>query len=152
MEPMLRRLLGEQIEIVINSAPEVASVQADPGQVEQVILNLAINARDAMPDGGRLVFDLANAAPAHGRPGDVAQGLQVVLSVTDTGTGMDSATAARVFEPFFTTKPVGKGTGLGLATVHGIVRQSGGTVSLYSELGRGTTFKIHLPQADREAA
>jgi two-component system, cell cycle sensor histidine kinase and response regulator CckA len=149
MEPMLRRLLGEHIEIVARSAPDVAPIKADPGQIEQVILNLAINARDAMPEGGTLTFDLANAPNAPRPAGsDAAEGPHVLLSVTDTGTGMDAATAARIFEPFFTTKPMGKGTGLGLATVHGIVRQSGGTISVYTELGRGTTFKVSLPQAN----
>jgi signal transduction histidine kinase/ActR/RegA family two-component response regulator len=150
VERMLRRLLPPDIQFETHLAPALGLVMADPGQVEQVLINLAINARDAMPDGGRLTIETANVDTP-----DVAHsmnGAHVLVTVTDTGTGMRPETKARVFEPFFTTKGVGKGTGLGLATVHGIVEQSGGRVTLDSELGKGTTFYIRLPRhvgADR---
>ena len=152
MKKLLRRLLGEDVELIAASLPATAKILVDPGQMEQVIMNLAVNARDAMPRGGKLVietsevvFDGAYAAkPVGSKPGP-----HVVMTVSDTGVGMDKATQARMFEPFFTTKEVGKGTGIGLATVFGIVRQSGGTIWVDSEIGRGTTFRVHFPVADR---
>jgi PAS domain S-box-containing protein len=155
MERMLRRLIGEDIELVTSFAPDLWPVRADPAQVEQVILNLAVNARDAMPAGGTLTIRTCEAdldpAFAGAHPG-ASPGPHAVLSVSDTGYGMDAATLSHVFEPFFTTKPAGHGTGLGLAMIYGIVKQSGGYISAESRPGQGTTFTVYLPRAEAQGA
>jgi len=153
LEPILQRALGEISRVKLRLADDLGQVKADPGQLDQVLLNLALNARDAMPDGGTLTVETVNVVvdehQAIARAVDpVAPGAYAALIVTDTGTGMDRDTLSHVFEPFFTTKAVGEGTGLGLATVYGIVKQSGGFLSVYSEPGHGSSFRIYLPLAD----
>ena len=150
---LLRPLLGDDIEILIVPKSAAAVVEADPGQLDQIVVNLAVNARDAMPHGGKFILETAavkfDDAFADQRQ-SLTAGKYVLLSVSDTGSGMDEKTASRIFEPFFTTKEPGKGTGLGLATVYGIVKQGGGHILVYSEPGHGTTFKIYLPSADHK--
>ena len=149
--PMLHRLIGEHIDVRIEASPEIGMVHADLGQMEQVIVNLAVNARDAMSNGGTLVIETSNVEIGEGHATKhmtVKPGRYISLAVTDTGIGMDEKTASQVFDPFFTTKGKSQGTGLGLSTVYGILKQSGGAVDVYSEPGRGTSVKVYLPRVD----
>jgi nitrogen-specific signal transduction histidine kinase/CheY-like chemotaxis protein len=151
MEGVFQHLMGKDVDTRIVPAPGLQAVRADAGQIEQVIMNLAINARDAMPGGGKLTLETANVSfdqESAGRSPELKPGGYVMLAITDTGTGMSAEVKARVFEPFFSTKGVGHGAGLGLSTCYGIVKQSGGHITVYSEFGRGTTFKIYLPQVE----
>ncbi len=155
VEPMLRPLIGAQIQLVVRPGPGTGRLQADPSQLDQILVNLVINARDAMPDGGTITIETGNVdlddayALDHA---EVIPGPYVYLSVSDTGLGMDTDTREHIFEPFFTTKELGRGTGLGLATIYGVVRQAGGYVWLYSELGIGSTFKLYFPRVDAPLA
>ncbi len=154
MEGVFHHLMGGEVTTQIVSSPDLQAVKADAGQIEQVIMNMVINARDAMPNGGKLTMETANVSfeeESVGRYPELKAGKYVMLAITDTGAGMNEQVKARLFEPFFTTKGVGEGTGLGLSSCYGIIKQSGGHISVYSELGRGTTFKIYLPQVEQQA-
>ncbi|PYU15279.1 MAG: hybrid sensor histidine kinase/response regulator [Acidobacteria bacterium] len=154
MDKMVRRLMSENIEMRTSVEKNLGAVKADPGQIEQVILNLIVNARDAMPDGGKLWIETRNVELDSGMANDQASikpGLYVMLSVRDTGVGISAETLPHIFEPFYTTKGSSRGTGLGLSTVYGIVKQSGGHIEVASELGKGTTFKVFLPRVEQAA-
>jgi len=150
---MLRTLLTADVQMTMNLDPTLGRVNADSGQLEQIVINLVVNARDAMPLGGRVIIETANVemgeTPLRSHP-NVPPGSYTMVSVTDTGTGIDPAIRERIFDPFFTTKPKGKGTGLGLSVVYGIVKQSGGYVSVYSEVGQGSVFAFYLPRVASE--
>jgi two-component system, cell cycle sensor histidine kinase and response regulator CckA len=153
MKGVFHHLMGAGMDIQIIPAPDLHAVKADTGQIEQVIMNLAINAHDAMPNGGKFMLETANVSfdqDTVGRYPELKPGVYAMLAITDTGTGMSPEVKARVFEPFFSTKATGEGTGLGLSTCYGIIKQSGGHISVYSEPARGTTFKIYLPQFEPE--
>ncbi len=155
MSSMLRRLIGEDIEFIVSARPDLGLIHADPGQIQQAVMNLAINARDAMPLGGRLVIETANVSleePYMQQHPMVPAGPYIMLAISDNGVGIDEITRAHLFEPFFTTKQKGKATGLGLSTVYGIVKQSNGFIWVYSEPGKGTTFKLYFPQAEGSLA
>jgi PAS domain S-box-containing protein len=154
VQKMLSRVIGEDIELIASLHPSLLAVKVDPGQMEQVLMNLAVNARDAMPQGGTLRMETSNLEvnAEMARDIELAAGRYVMLRVSDSGHGMDARTMSHIFEPFFTTKPMGKGTGLGLATVYGIVKQSGGSIQVKSEVGQGTTFRIYFPAAEGNAS
>jgi CheY-like chemotaxis protein len=150
---LMKRVIGEDIHLVLTLDPTLGRIKADPGQIEQVVMNLVVNARDAMPHGGRLELETGEVMVSHSDPfwpDPLPPGPYITLTVRDTGCGMSADTLAHVFEPFFTTKELGKGTGLGLSTVYGIVRQSSGTVGITSEVGKGTRFTIYLPRLEGE--
>jgi CheY-like chemotaxis protein len=150
----MKRMIGEDIHLVLNLDPTIGRVKADAGQIEQVVMNLVVNARDAMPHGGRLELETGEVMVAHSDPfwpDPLPPGPYVTLAVRDTGCGMSAETLGHLFEPFFTTKELGKGTGLGLSTVYGIVRQSGGTVGITSDVGKGTSFTIYLPRLEEDS-
>src|SRR5216684_1390640 len=154
MERLLRPLIGEDVELKTKLASDAGHTRADAGQLEQVLMNLVVNSKDAMPNGGRILIETANVIRDNAHDGEQAfirPGEYVMLSITDNGQGMDKETQSRIFEPFFTTKEKGKGTGLGLSTVYGIVKQSGGYVVVHSELGQGTTFNIYLQRVEGAA-
>jgi len=149
IEPILRRFIGQDIEFSTALNPDAGHIKADPGQIEQILVNLVVNARDAMPQGGKLTIMTANTTLDGNQVKnfhDLREGDYVMLAIADTGTGMTDEVKTHLFEPFFTTKPPGKGTGLGLATCFGIVQESNAHIQVHSELGKGTTFKIYFPQ------